>query len=168
MALLIKILIHVSFWILLIWAIYTGHWGWAILIFYGVLFVGMGIVKMVDPDAIPQEVKPLSDFSPVTVTVDIQRPADVVWPALLETYPGHPKLSIFRPWRREIHIGGRGSYLREKVILDRLDDSTSRVSHVIKPTTRWGDGSFGYTLRPQMYDRLKVVKYKVGDNSPIF
>lgn len=165
MALLIKILLIVSGWVLLVWAIYTGHWVWALLIFYGLVFAGVGIVKLLDPAAIPREVKPLTDRSPVTETIDIQRPADVVWPALLEAYGGSPKRSIFRPWHREIRIGDRQGYYREIVTLDELGNGASQVSHTIIPTTRWGDGSFGYTLRPSMRSRLENVKHKVGDYS---
>jgi hypothetical protein len=125
-------------------------------------FLGVGIVKVVDPGAIPQEVKPLSDYSPVTVAIEIQRPADVVWPALLEAFPGRQKRRILIPGRREIHIGG-GS----KVILDQLENGTSLVSYTIKPMTRWGDGSFGYKSRPGMYNALERVKHKVGDYSPL-
>ena len=100
----------------------------------------------------------LSDFSPISASVEIHAPVDAVWPVLFKEFGGKPKLSWLSGKPRGVRIKGWG--VNEKI--DLIDQGeTTFVRHVIHPKQRWGDGAFGYTWLPKMNQKLEELKRSV-------
>lgn len=141
--------------ILILWAVHTGHWGWAALIFFGLVFAVILLAAWLETPGTSQPAV-LTDTTPVSESVKIARPAGVVWPVLERSYSGTLRRSLLRPWLRQIRIG------RDRVILEWLSDQECLVTHIARPVFRsWTDGSFGYTLRPSMRQKLEEIKRQV-------
>jgi len=145
------IVMNIVGWGLIIWGAYTGRWGWAILLFFGFVIVSIVVIQILDPNALAPSVRVLTDTSPLSVSIEINRPAHAICPAVLREFGKTPRRSIIVRWRWVLHKAN------EKIVLEE-NGAVTVVTYTLSPTSRWGDGSFGYTLLPSMNQRLGRVK----------